>query len=204
MKVIYIAGKFRGANAWEVHKNVQEALKVGFEVAALGAMPLIPHSNTQPFDGTLQDQFWLDGTLELLHRCDAVMTVSNWVHSKGAKDEVSEAVENLGIPVFHRFEELTEWLVGSEKRSGPVIHVSVFIEDTDGVPPVMMCGREIYMNDDGCILNVDHDFYGLETFKEKFASMSGYSVSDRLTEVTCPTCRLRMGRIIAARKDGSP
>ena len=199
MKVVYIAGKFRGTNAWEVHQNVQEALKVGFEVAALGAMPLIPHSNTQPFDGTLQDQFWLDGTLELLRRCDAVMTVPNWVRSKGAKAEVDEAKDELGIPVFHALDELTEWLVESEKQKGPVIHVSVFIDDADGVPPVMMCGRVISMDDDGCISDVGHDFYGMETFKEKFASMGGYSVSGRLTEVSCPTCHLRLSRVIAAR-----
>lgn len=201
MKVIYIAGKFRGINAWEVHKNVQEALKVGFEVAVLGAMPLIPHANTHCFDGTLQDQFWLDGTLELLRRCDAVMTVPNWVHSSGAKAEVAEAADNLGIRVFNHLGDLAEWLVKSEKKDGPVIHISVFLDDADGVPPVMMCGRVIEIDDDGCILNTKHDFYGLEIFKEKFASTGGYTVLSRLSEVSCPTCHLRMSRVIAG---GSP
>jgi hypothetical protein len=110
MKVVYIAGKFRGADAWEVHQNVQEALIVAFEVAAIGAMPLTPHANTFCFDGTLTDQFWLEGTLELLRRSDAVMTVWNWESSSGAKAEIEEAKEKLHIPVFHQISDLAAWL----------------------------------------------------------------------------------------------
>lgn len=109
MKVIYIAGRFRGETAWDVAQNIRAAEHRGFEVAQLGAMPLIPHANTAQFDRTLTGQFWLDGTMELLRRCDAVLTVDNWPQSSGARAEVKEA-EARGIPVFHHLDNLRVWL----------------------------------------------------------------------------------------------
>lgn len=109
MKVVYVAGKFRGANAWEVAENVRVAERVGMEVAQAGAMPMIPHANTAHFDGTMDDQFWLDGTMELLRRCDAVALAGNWRASGGACMEKDEA-HRLGIPVFFSIHELRHWL----------------------------------------------------------------------------------------------
>lgn len=197
MKIVYVAGKFRGANAWEVHKNVQEALRVGFEVAALGAMPLIPHANTFPFDGTLEDSFWLDGTMELLHRCDAVMTVDNWTTSKGAKDEVHEAVDELGIPVFHELQHLVEWLAEDAKVK---IHVSVFEGEGDDdvdVPAVMMCGRTLEIYADGDLADPGHDFYALSFFGPLHGPKD--AIDSKISEVTCPTCRLRARKISDSR-----
>jgi hypothetical protein len=109
MKVIYIAGPFRGRNAWEVECNVRRAECLGFEVAQKGAMPLIPHTNTRFFNGTLNDEFWLDGTQELLRRCDALLTVEGWEASQGAQGEVQLACE-LDLPVFHELWALNKWL----------------------------------------------------------------------------------------------
>ena len=109
MKVVYIAGKFRGANAWEIEKNIRWAEQYGMEVAERGAMPLIPHSNTRFFHGTLSDTFWLDGTLELLRRCDAVYCVRGWQESTGARMEVAEA-ERLGKPVFEFIGDVAKWI----------------------------------------------------------------------------------------------
>lgn len=109
MKVVYIAGKFRGPDAWVIENHVRRAEEAGFEVARLGAMPLIPHSNTRFFHGALPDQFWLDGTLELLRRCDALLTVEGWEQSQGAREEVEEA-KRRDIRVFHSLEDLGPWL----------------------------------------------------------------------------------------------
>jgi hypothetical protein len=111
MRVVYIAGKFRGPHAWAIECNIRAAENTGMMVAELGAMPLIPHANTRFFHGALPDAFWLEGTLELLRRCDAVFTVSNWAGSKGARAEVDEAAR-LGLPVFHHLYRLRDWLGG--------------------------------------------------------------------------------------------
>lgn len=71
MKVVYIAGKFTGPDAWTIHSNVFAAEQAAFEVQKLGAMPLCPHANTAHFHGVNTPEFWYEGTLELLRRCDA-------------------------------------------------------------------------------------------------------------------------------------
>lgn len=116
LAVIYVAGPFRGANAWEVEQNIRRAEGLAFQVAQLGAMPLCPHTNTRFFDGTLTGQFWLDGTLELLRRCDAVVFTPCWLRSSGAKAEHAEA-ERLGLPRFYSIAELADWLLPPERRA---------------------------------------------------------------------------------------
>lgn len=109
MKVIYIAGKFRGPDAWAVEQNIRRAEERGFDVAQMGASPLIPHTNTRFFNGTLTEQFWLDATLAAMLKCDAVLTVDNWSNSQGAIEEVRVARER-DMPVFHSLWELQQWL----------------------------------------------------------------------------------------------
>lgn len=99
MLVVYVAGPFRAPTAWGIAENVRAAERVGLAVARAGAMPLIPHANTGNFHGEGDDQLWLDGTMELLRRCDAVVLVPGWQRSSGTKAEVAEA-ERLGLPVF--------------------------------------------------------------------------------------------------------
>ena len=111
MKVIYIIGKFRGPTAWDVAENVREAEREALEVARMGAMPMCPHANTAHFHGQCDDQFWLDGTLELALRCDAALTVAGdeWRSSAGSVGEVS-AMYKACKPVFHGREHLRRWL----------------------------------------------------------------------------------------------
>ena len=99
MPIIYVAGPFRGPTAWAIAENVRAAEQVGYEVARLGACPLIPHANTANFHGTMTDQFWLDATMALLRKADAVVLMETWKSSKGATAENAEA-HRLSIPVF--------------------------------------------------------------------------------------------------------
>lgn len=109
MKVVYVAGKFRGPTAWEIEQNIRRAETVGMEVAKLGAAPLIPHANTRFFHGTLTDEFWLDATMAMLGRCDAVILVPQWKESSGARAEVEEA-KRRHLPVFEHIDHLAAWL----------------------------------------------------------------------------------------------
>lgn len=99
MKVVYIAGKYRGPNAWAVEQNIRAAEEVAARVIQLGMMPLCPHKNTAHMEGLADDEFFLAGTMELLRRCDAVVLVPGWDKSTGTRAEVTEA-RALGIPVF--------------------------------------------------------------------------------------------------------
>lgn len=121
MKVVYIAGPFRAPTRWEVVGNIRRAEEVALQVASLGAMPLCPHTNTANFDGALTDGFLLEGTLELMRRCDAVILVSGWRASAGTKGEIAEA-RRLQLPVFYDgfagLRGLGAWLQVPGKVSG--------------------------------------------------------------------------------------
>lgn len=109
MKVIYVAGPFRGANGWEIAQHVHRAEVLAYQVAQLGAMPLCPHTNTRHSHGLLSEEFWLDGTLELMSRCDAVIVTPDWGASIGACAEVIKA-RQLNLPVFETLDALHDWL----------------------------------------------------------------------------------------------
>jgi hypothetical protein len=109
MRLVYCAGRYRAPTTWERDCNINDARRVGADVARLGAYPVIPQSNTAHMDGLCDDRFWLDGTLELLRRCDAVVMCPGWETSSGSRAEKVEA-ERLGIPVFTKFEDLEWWL----------------------------------------------------------------------------------------------
>ena len=117
MKLVYVAGPFRAmnpngkSNAWGVQTNIMAAMKLALEVWKLGHAALCPHANTMFFqdaDGCA-DEVWLDGDLEMLRRCDAVLVTPDWQRSSGARREVQEA-STLGIPVFFNIDELKVWL----------------------------------------------------------------------------------------------
>ncbi len=111
--VIYIAGKYRADDpydTYQLYENIEKARRLGVEVIKLNAMPLIPHCNTSFMEGLNTADFFIDGTKELMRRCDAVLIqTENWETSTGTKGEIEEA-NRLGIPVFWELGELKWWL----------------------------------------------------------------------------------------------
>lgn len=108
MKVAYVAGPFRGPNAWEVEQNIRRAETLALEVWRLGMAAVCPHANTRFYDKAATDDVFLDGDLEILRRCDAVLLTPDWARSRGATNEKAEA-ERVGIPVFFSLSELYAW-----------------------------------------------------------------------------------------------
>lgn len=111
MKVIYIAGPFRGPSAWDIECNIRHAETLALEVWRAGHAALCPHTNTRFFQNAAPDEVWLKGGLELLARCDAVVLTDNWRRSSGARAEVQYALD-AGIPVFATIEGVNRWFAG--------------------------------------------------------------------------------------------
>lgn len=109
MKLIYVAGPFRAPNAWAIEQNIRRAEELALEVWRLGAACICPHTNTRFFQGAADDAVWLDGDLEILRRCDAVLLTLDWNRSTGARAEVAEA-SKCGIPCFDNLDTLQTWL----------------------------------------------------------------------------------------------
>jgi len=103
IKLVYVAGPYRAATREAVAQNIAAARHVGRIVMQLGMMPVMPTVNTAMMDfdfpGDTDDAFWIDGTMELMRRCDAVVMVDGWQFSQGATGELEEA-RRLGIPVY--------------------------------------------------------------------------------------------------------
>ncbi len=118
LKLVYVAGRYRADSIHEIVSNINRAWELGCEVASLGAMPVIPHSNTALMDDIQSAAFWLNATLELMRRCDAVILVPGWHGSTGTKGEIAEA-HRLKIPVFETTRQLSGWL-----KYGHYVHPS--------------------------------------------------------------------------------
>jgi nucleoside 2-deoxyribosyltransferase len=109
MHVVYIAGPFRGKDHFVIAEHIRKAERLALAVWNLGAAALCPHANTAHFQDAAPDHVWLEGDLELLRRCDALITTDDWMRSTGATAEVAFA-QAQGIPVFHSIDALAEWL----------------------------------------------------------------------------------------------
>lgn len=87
MRLIYIAGPYRAPTPWGRHLNIERARAYGAILPPLGVYPMIPHSNTAHMDGIADDEVFLEGTMEMLRRCDGALFIPRWEQSSGARAE---------------------------------------------------------------------------------------------------------------------
>lgn len=97
--LVYVAGPYRAYNERTVSLNIHRASELALKVWELGAVAICPHKNTAYFGGALPDEVWLQGDLEIIRRCDAVIMLPAWQTSQGATAEEAFAASK-GIPVF--------------------------------------------------------------------------------------------------------
>lgn len=119
MKLIYVAGPYRpytcADGTWvgtsmNIRNAEVTAVNLVNELGHLGLFPVVPHLNTRGFESQVKknsDQYFLDGTMAMLERCDAVLlTMPNADEvSSGTKAEVHRAYQ-LGIQVYRSFDSL--------------------------------------------------------------------------------------------------
>lgn len=120
MFTVYVAGPYRAPTREGIQLNIQSATQVGRLACLKGWSPVVPHANTALLDTItpeLGDQFWIDATMELMRRCDAVVLCPGWQRSEGVKGELEEA-DKLGIPIFRSEHDLP--------------YADAFIEETEG------------------------------------------------------------------------
>lgn len=119
MKLIYIAGPYRpytcADGTWvgtpmNIRNAEVTAVNLVNALGRYGLFPVVPHLNTRDFENQVDqndDQYFLDGTMALLERCDAVLlTMPNADEvSSGTKAEVHRSYQ-LGIQVYRSFDAL--------------------------------------------------------------------------------------------------
>lgn len=122
MRLVYIAGPYRGANQFNVKTNIHRAEVTGADLLQYPDLyPVIPQANTAHWEGLRDAAFFRDGKLEFLRRCDACYLVpSDWKKSEDTVGEVNEAIR-LGIPVLYDQLHLAAWVeAGCPKHGVPL------------------------------------------------------------------------------------
>lgn len=104
MKLLYIAGPYRASTikARDIHIAQAEAAGMMLLKRKNGWFPMIPHTNTGRFEDAIPevgDDVYLQGTLEMMRRSDAVLLLNGYEHSSGTAGEISEA-KRLGLPIY--------------------------------------------------------------------------------------------------------
>ena len=100
--IVYVAGPYRGANAWDIERNIQRAEAISARLWEMGHVPVCPHLLTRNFAGLTDEQVFLDGLIELMRRCDCVLVIAR---SAGTDEEIIEATK-VGLPVYWTMAEL--------------------------------------------------------------------------------------------------
>jgi hypothetical protein len=127
IKVIYLAHPIRdNRGIWYHNVNIRQAEAIALELWQMGFAVICPGKNTENFDGAAPDAVWLQGDLEMLARCDAVVMAPGWSDSRGAKDEYALASE-LEKPVFF-------WQRSDHRNALQRIGLNQAVEDAIGGP----------------------------------------------------------------------
>jgi len=103
MKIIYIAGPYRGKPTHGQSENISRARIAARKLWAEGWAVLCPHLNTAWFDTfypEIPQTAYLEGGLEMVKRCDVIYMLRDWQISEGARAELACAINN-GLEVIY-------------------------------------------------------------------------------------------------------
>ncbi len=101
MKVVYIAGAYRGDGKPDtIYENIQIVRKYAKKYWRLGYAVFCPHMNSAFMDGACSDETFLEGSIEILKRCDVIVMLPNWEQSAGSVDEFNLA-NDVGLQIIH-------------------------------------------------------------------------------------------------------
>ena len=94
--ICYIAGPYCAPTERGVIENIRAAEGVAIELARAGIGFVCPHLNSALC--VAPNGFWLEMTMQLLARCDAVVFLPTWERSAGARAERDRALA-ISMPI---------------------------------------------------------------------------------------------------------
>lgn len=103
-RIIYVAGPYTAKEDFKRLHNIQKADEVNLQLWSLGYFAICPHKITAFYGGLCDESVFIEGGLEILRRCDAVVLVEGWESSGGTLGEIKEAMD-LEIPVYENVED---------------------------------------------------------------------------------------------------
>ena len=119
MKLCYIAGPYRAATESGVKENIDAAWYMASMVVKHagkhGWFPVTPHLNSQFMGGLADDDYWIEGDLQILKHCNAVLLLPNWDTSRGTLRE-KEFAKARGIPIFLSYDHFHFSMIDSSNN----------------------------------------------------------------------------------------
>lgn len=100
MELAYISGPYRDPSIHGIVRNIRRAEEAATKYRKLKYAVFCPHMNSALMDGTMPDDYWMHEDLEILCRCDAIVMLSDWELSEGARIEHQKANE-WGLTVIY-------------------------------------------------------------------------------------------------------
>jgi len=94
LKIVYIAGPYRGKTDDEVYENIQQARRYTKKYLQQGYAVFCPHLNTAFFSGVVHEDHFIQMGLEILSRCDILVLIPGWIASGGSQTERRFAFAN--------------------------------------------------------------------------------------------------------------
>jgi len=102
IQLCYIATPYRGANDLAIEQNILDARKAAVALMqATDYFPMSPVLNTAGFEHYEElldgkgDRYWLNGTKELLNRCNAIYMAPGWEASSGCIGEIEWVLNQM-------------------------------------------------------------------------------------------------------------
>ncbi|HPS41047.1 MAG TPA: DUF1937 family protein [Anaerolineaceae bacterium] len=99
-----MAGPIRPKGTQTLQGNLERAKGIALELWLGGFAVICPHANTDlPIElaaKEMDEAKWIEGDLELLRKCDAVVVCPGWETSTGTQIEIGFA-KGAGIPVYY-------------------------------------------------------------------------------------------------------
>ena len=103
MRIVYIAGPYRGKTYNEIEENIRraEAAAIGFWDVGFGVF--CPHLNTAHFEvkSNAPAEAYVEAYLRMLEACTDIFLLPGWWDSEGARREFARAKE-LGMEILYK------------------------------------------------------------------------------------------------------
>lgn len=102
--IVYVAGPIRPKGSQTLQGNLEQAKEIALELWLAGFAVICPHANTdlpiELAEKEMNTARWIEGDLEILRKCDAVVVCPGWETSAGTLEEIGFA-KGAGIPVYY-------------------------------------------------------------------------------------------------------
>ena len=118
--LVYIIGRYtpHGFNVKEkTYKKIQDkyikkANDIGKEIFLMGHEPVIPHNMWSRWEhdekmSRIKHSEWIDMTIKIMFKCDAVFLMPGWETAPGCKKEVDMWIDCHGVKMlFEKLEDI--------------------------------------------------------------------------------------------------